>query len=118
MRKCTGNIVQNMLILSGISLYSTSAMAGVYTTIDVTGPASQFDSIPTAASVPVNPAATQIDPLQLKIANDSQYLYLYVGYSSAFINPNASGLFLAIDSDNNPATGDAIYGSSLIGSNL
>lgn len=111
----------SLVTATGALLIAGSAraavVAGTYATINVSGSPSQFDSIPTAASNPVNPAASDLDPIELKIANDSQYVYFYVGYSPS-VNPQSQGLYLAIDSDNNPSTGFAVYGSNQLGSNL
>jgi hypothetical protein len=58
----------------------------------------------------------------LKICNDSSYLYMQLTFATA-VNPNPvstglpSSTYLGIDSDHNPSTGDAIYGSTEIGSN-
>ena len=47
--------------------------------------------------------ASPIDLATIQIANDDSYLYLRLTYGTA-VNPNSgSGVFLALDNDNNPA---------------
>jgi hypothetical protein len=96
--------------------HGQTMVQSTYMTINVTGDPSQFASVPVAASNTPD-ANAPIDPVQLKLCNDSTYLYMQVSYSPAVNPQSGSGLFMAIDSDNNPSTGFAVYGSSEIGSN-
>lgn len=51
-----------------------------------------------------------LDLIQLKVLNDNNYLYLYLGfYEEINLNTN-NKLVLLIDTDNNPATGYAMNG--------
>lgn len=55
------------------------------------------------------------DLATIQIANDASNLYLRLTYYTA-VNPQAgSGVFLAIDNDNNAATGYDVFGLGLIG---
>ena len=88
----------------------TAAFAGTYQTINITGSASQFTNVPVAASNTVNASAT-LDPITLKITNDSTNLYLSVTFAQPVTVP--AGLYLAIDSDNNGATGFSDDGTGI-----
>ncbi len=98
---------------------AATPVAGTYQSIDIDGSPSQFNAVPVAASNAVDPNAAS-DPISLKITNDSTNLYLSVTYATPVVPGygGTAGLYLAVDSDNNPATGNAIYGSPLIGANL
>jgi hypothetical protein len=81
--------------------------AGTY----VTNP-SQVSSATVDAT---NPSTTAGDVISMQIANDATNVYVYLTYNSSvsFYSTN-----LAIDSDNNPTTGYAVFSSTNIGSNL
>ena len=117
MRNCS---LQRVAFSAAAIVFTTIASANTapstYQTINVTGDPAQFASVPVAASNTPDANAT-IDPVQLKLANDSSNLYIQISYATS-VNPQSdSGVFMAIDSDNNPSTGFAVYGSSAIGSN-
>ena len=88
------------------SAQAATAVAGTY----VTDP-SQTANAPVDATSSSSAAG---DAISLQMANDATNLYLYVTFNSSV----DGGMYVAVDSDNNPATGYAIYGSTLIGSNL
>jgi len=61
---------------------------------------------------------TPIDFASLKIANDATNVYFLITYNTAVNPQSGSGVFTAIDSDNNGATGYNIFGNAAIGSNF
>lgn len=85
---------------------AVTVVSGTY----VTDP-SQVVTAPVDAT---SSSAAASDAISLQMANDATNLYLYVTFTSSV----DAGMYVAVDSDNNPATGYAIYGSPYIGSNL
>ncbi|MGD9633251.1 MAG: hypothetical protein AB7G28_08925 [Pirellulales bacterium] len=75
-----------------------------------------WDSVPLAVSDPAdNPSVLNIiDIGDVKIANDADYIYIYVSGHKA----RTKGVYLAFDTDQNIATGFNIYGLDLVGSEL
>ena len=94
----------------------TNTAPSVYRTIDVAGDPSQFADIQDAATNTPDSNAV-VDPVSLKIVNDSAKLYLQINYATSANPQMGSGLFLGIDSDNNTSTGYHVFGSANIGSN-
>ena len=76
----------------------------------------EWNSIPTAVTDPAdNPSPLNIiDIKNVKIANDADFVYIYVdGYKS-----RTNGVYLAFDTDQSTATGFDIFGLGLVGSEL
>jgi MYXO-CTERM domain-containing protein len=75
-----------------------------------------WDAIPLAVSDPAdNPSALNlIDIADVKIANDSDFIYIYASGHRMRTN----GLYLAFDTDQDVATGFNIFGLSLVGSEI
>ena len=90
------------------------ASAGTYLTPTIDGNGSEWASVPIAINDPAEGAP--IDIATVQIANDDNYIYFRVTFHLAVNPQSGSGLFLAIDNDNNTATGYDIYGLGLIGS--
>ena len=106
---CTAAVIAGTLL-------ATSAAQAAYRTIDIYGdPAAEWADIPTAGTSIVNQGVFT-DFATLSIANDSDYVYIKLTYHVA-VNPQAnSGVYLAIDSDNNLNTGFNVFGLGIIGS--
>ena len=113
MSKCTFSL----LAAVAAGLMSTSAHAGFYKTITPDGDTSDWASVPVATTISAN-TGTPIDFASLKIANDSTNVYFLITYNTAVNPQSGSGVFTAIDSDNNGATGFNIFGNAAIGSNF
>ncbi len=86
-----------------------------YMNVVIDGDFSDWSGVSTIATDPAdNPGS--IDFLTLQVANDENFLYIRFTLAETF-NPQAgSGTFLAIDEDNNVATGFDIYGLGIVGS--
>jgi len=86
-----------------------------YMTIAIDGDFSDWTGVSTLATDPADNPGT-IDFSSLQVANDENFLYIRFTLAETF-NPQAgSGVFLAIDEDNNVATGFDIYGLGVVGS--
>jgi hypothetical protein len=101
----------------GFGLMAHCARAGTYQTISIDGSFSDWMNVPVAVTAAPN-AASPIDPVQLKMANDSTNIYFELTFNGAQNPQYDSGVFLGIDSDNSASTGFNIFGSSQIGSNF
>jgi hypothetical protein len=98
-------------------LAATAADAGTFKSIAIDGSFGDWADVPAAATDPVEPSAF-IDFTEVKVANDATNLYIKLTYGAP-VNPQAgSGVFTAIDSDNNVATGFNIFGLNAVGSNF
>ena len=89
--------------------------AGTYAPIVIDGSFSDWNYVPVAVSNASN--GSDVDPIQLKMANDQNNIYFEVTFASS-ANSYTNGLYLSIDSDNNTATGYDVYGQGTIGSNF
>jgi hypothetical protein len=98
-------------IMGGLVLETS---AGTYANITIDGDFSDWSSVPVAYTDATGDGSP-IDITTIQMANDDNNLYLHLSYGTA-VNPNAgSGVFLALDNDNNPATGYDVYGLGLVG---
>lgn len=88
---------------------------GDYMNIAIDGDFSDWDGVTTIATDPVdNPGS--LDLLTLQIANDENSIYIRYTLNESLNPQGGSGTFLAIDEDNNTATGFDIYGLGIVGS--
>ena len=98
------------------------ALAGTYANITVQGeaPGTEFDDwagIPTLAMDPLDNEGGSpafIDIQNVQIANNEDFLFIHISYH----NTSSSGTLIAIDNDQNIATGYDIFGLGLIGSEI
>lgn len=75
-----------------------------------------WNDIPLAVTDPAdNPSVFNIiDIMDVKIANDADFIYIYVSGHT----PRTNGMYLAFDADQDLATGFDIYGLGLVGSEI
>jgi hypothetical protein len=106
-------IVIALLALCSLAL---RASAGTYLTPTLDGSGSEWASVPIAINDAVD--GVPIDVATVQIANDDNYIYFHVTFQVAVNPQSGSGLFLAIDNDNNTATGYDIFGLGAIGSDF
>lgn len=113
--------LHRLLALAAVSATAAvSSQAGTFATITPDGDISDWAGI---SSSYTGPTGGTVDINQVFIANDADYLYIRVQFTSE-INPNsalvggANNLFLAIDTDNNLATGFNIFGTNQVGSDV
>ena len=100
--------------LLGVCVLARNASAGTYANITIDGSFSDWSSVPVAYT-DASGDGSPTDLATIQIANDANNLYLRLTYYTA-VNPQAgSGVFLAIDNDNNPATGFDVFGLGLVG---
>lgn len=89
----------------------TSAQAGTFKTITIDDDYSDWAGVPVLDSDPLdNPNGPDVADVQL--ANDDDFLYMRVTYHTSL----AVSTFIALDTDDNAATGYDIFGLGLIGS--
>lgn len=103
-------------MLAVTAAIAASANAGTYKNIVADGAFADWDDVPVAATSPLSPGVA-IDFSSLKIANDASYVYFLITYNAPVNTYDSGGLYLGIDSDNNPSTGYGIFGSAAIGAN-
>jgi len=102
------------LVLLAAGLLARQASAGTYANITIDGNTADWAGVPVAYTDATGDASP-IDIATIQLANDNNNLYIRLTYGTA-VNPNSgSGVFLAFDTDNNPATGYDIYGLGLVG---
>ena len=95
----------------GLALALAGAASASYLTITIDGDYSDWATVPVLDDDPAdNPGS--VDLWQTQIANDDNYLYLRNTYHGDL----ALSTFLALDVDQNPATGYDVFGLGLIGS--
>jgi hypothetical protein len=112
------------LALSSLVWSSHAADASTYANITVQGeaPGTEFDdwaTIPVLAMDPLdNPGGPAenpfIDIMNVQLANNEEFLFVRISYH----NTSSSGTILAIDTDQNTATGFDIFGLGMIGSEI
>ena len=93
---------------------ASSAQAGTFASINIDGSFADWDAVPLAATDPMGDNVR--DLVGLKLANDATNFYALVIYGSAVVPSADNGTYLAIDSDNDTATGFNAAASE-IGSN-
>ena len=97
-----------------LMLLATGARAD-YMNITIDGDSSDWGSVSTIATDPAdNPGS--IDFLTLQVANNENFIFIRYTLAESFNPQSGSGTFLAIDEDNNVATGFDIYGLGIVGS--
>ncbi len=112
------NILKSGFCLFGAFALCISAYAGTYKTITLDGDFSDWVGVPILSS---NTTATgnPVDFLTLYAANDENNLYLRVVYNDPVaVNFGGTTIYIALDNDNNLATGFNIFGNNLIGSDI
>jgi hypothetical protein len=91
------------------------AVAGTYKAITVDGDFTDWAGVPIVITDDAADASP-IDVATVQIANDASNLYVRINYATP-VNPNAGpSIFLAFDTDSNPATGYDIRGAGILGS--
>jgi hypothetical protein len=104
------------VLTSGV--YVRNAQA-VYANITIDGDFSDWASVPVAATAPSTPSIPN-DLASMRIANNDNFLFILLTFYSP-VNPNntpGGGTFLALDNDNNPATGFNIFGLGISGAEV
>lgn len=102
-------------VLTGASIVAAltaagTAQAGHWATITIDDAYGDWAGVPVVNSDPAdNPGG--VDFFEVQIANDADYLYIRNTYHTA----KALSTFLAVDIDENVATGYDIFGAGLIG---
>lgn len=95
-----------ILLMAGVP-----AGAGMFTTITIDGDFSDWAAVPVLDTDPAdNPGS--VDIAETQIANDNNYLYIRNTYHGSL----SLGTFIALDVDDNTATGYNVFGLGLIGS--
>jgi hypothetical protein len=100
----------------GLSVRNAGA---TYVNITPDGDFSDWTSVPVAVTAPSNPSVSN-DLESMSIANNNNYLFVLLTFYSP-VNPNdtpGGGTYLALDNDNNPATGFNIFGLGLSGAEV
>jgi hypothetical protein len=112
------NPTPNLDYLGPVSYaFATNSLPGTYAHITIDGDYSDWTNVPVLfTGTPYDGLPTGVRTIQM--ANDENYLYIRLTYFMDE-NPNAGdGVYLAIDTDNNLATGFDVYGFGLIGSEV
>ncbi|MGE9291114.1 MAG: PEP-CTERM sorting domain-containing protein [Puniceicoccales bacterium] len=90
--------------------------AGYFTTITIDGDFSDWSGVPLLVSDSTGDG-NPVDMVALYAANDDDYLYIRVEYSaSVAVNGTNAQIFIALDNDNNAATGYDVYSLGVVGS--
>ena len=109
-------IGQVFIMLLAVVGFALKGSAGTYANITIDGNFSDWAGVPVLATSPAGTSGTTLDLASLSMANDSSNLYLLITYYAP-VNPNAGpSVYLALDNDNNAATGFNVYGLGLVGS--
>jgi hypothetical protein len=102
---------KGILTAASLLLLAGTASAGYYTTINIDGAFADWTGVPVLDSDAAdNPGA--VDLAEIQMANDGDNLYIRATYHGAL----SLGTFIALDVDENTATGFDIFGLGLIGS--
>jgi hypothetical protein len=106
-------VMSALLFVSGFAAQRAEA---VYVDITVDGDFSDWASVPVAATTSSNPSIPN-DLESIRLANNDDYLYLLLTFYSPtnVNNTTGGGTYLALDNDNNTATGFDIFGLGLLG---
>lgn len=104
--------------LLAIALASSSAHAGTYLTPTLDGDTSLWSSVPVSYTGGGSGAP---DFSTLQLANDSNYLYLLMTFTTPLdlqFTSGGSSVYLAFDTDNSTSTGFDVFSAGVIGSEL
>ncbi len=94
--------------------FVTNTLPGTYGHITVDGDFSDWTNVPVVfTGLPGDGSPVGVRTIQM--ANDESNIYLRLTYYTT-VNPNAGGVFLAFDTDNNTGTGFDVYGLGEVGS--
>jgi hypothetical protein len=94
--------------------FATNTLPGTYAHIAIDGDFSDWTNVPTLFTGTVGDGAP-VGVRTIQMANDESNLYVRLTYYTT-VNPNAGGVFLAFDTDNNTATGFDVFGLGKVGS--
>ncbi len=100
-----------LAIAAATTFGAATASASTFATITIDDDHSDWAGIPVIDSDPADNVGF-VDIATTQIANDNDFLYI----RNTFHTPMSLGLFTALDSDSNTATGFDIFGLGLIGS--
>lgn len=107
--------IQYMLIALLAGCFTAMcASAGTYANITIDGSFSDWTGVPVLFTDATGDGSP-IDLGTIQLANDENNLYIRLTYPTAVNPQGGSGVFLALDNDNNPATGFDVYGLGLVG---
>lgn len=105
-------------VLFGLLLMSANLLAGTFKTITIDGDFSDWVGVPiltTDTTADGNP----VDFVTLYAANDDDNVYLRIVFdAAAAVNGTNTQVFIALDNDNNPATGFDIFSLGIVGSEV
>jgi hypothetical protein len=96
---------------AGMVLLIAGAASATFTTITIDGDFSDWAGVPVAVSDPADNVG-EVDLADIQIANDADFLYLRMTYHAAL----AESTYIALDVDENTATGFDVFSLGLIGS--
>jgi len=106
------------ILLSTVLLAAAPLRAGVYVPITIDGDFSDWASVPALTTPTIN-VGSPVDYVTLYAANDDNFLYIrFVLSAAADLNGSGTSPYIAIDNDNNPATGYNIFGLNVSGSEV
>lgn len=108
------------ILASAVLLLGAPLHAGTYAPIVINGDFSDWTSIPVLSTGTVN-AGSPVNFVSIYAANDDNNLYLrFILSAAADLNTFNGGPspYIAIDNDNNPATGYDIFGLGVSGSEV
>ncbi len=108
------------ILLSTVLLAAAPLRAGVYVPIIINGDFSDWASVPALTTPTIN-VGSPVDYVTLYAANDDNFLYIrFVLSAAADLNGFNGGPspYIAIDNDNNPATGFDIFALGVSGSEV
>lgn len=96
-------------------LAATAALANHAAAITIDGDFSDWTNVPVIATDPLDNVLS-IDFRTLQVANDENYMYFRYTLEEAINPQGGAGVFLAIDEDNNTATGFDPFSLGYVGS--
>lgn len=107
----------NHPLLHITALWTASALAAsaFYANITIDGDFSDWNGVPEIGTDPSDNAGS-IDLATMQAANDENFVYLRYTLAESINPQSGGGIFLAVDEDNNTATGFDIFGLGLVGS--
>jgi len=94
--------------------FAPKPAAGTYANITIDGDFTDWTNVP-VRYIDAGGDGSPIDLAGIQLANDTSNLYIHLTYCTAVNPQSGSGVFLAFDTDNNPATGFDIFGLGLVG---
>lgn len=101
----------HVLMLAALMVGSGSTLAGTFQSITIDGNFSDWAGVPVLDADPADNSGF-VDLANIQVANDSVNLYIRATYHTAL----AQSTYIALDIDQNTATGFDVFGLGLIGS--